>query len=76
MSDDAPEGSSAYAAVRSALAAAIQSGPRAQAELVRITDETFLFMEHQQDVLQDEQLLELRILLAQAQTMIGRYFGM
>lgn len=59
-----------------ALAEAIRRGPHEQQELVRVTEGAYAFLEEREADLRDDQILGLRILLAQAETLIGRYFGM
>lgn len=59
-----------------ALNDAIRNGPHEQQELVRITEEAYAFLEETGEGLEGEAVLGLRILLAQAETLIGRYFGM
>lgn len=55
---------------------AIRQGPVEQQELVRITDEAYAFLEAQEDILGEEEILGLRVLIAQAESLIIRYFGM
>jgi hypothetical protein len=57
------------------LTEAIRVGYREQQELVRVTDLAFDYLAEHDATLANEQVMELRILLAQAETMIGRYFG-
>ncbi len=65
-----------YEDVRMALEAALRAGHREQIELVGAVDATYEFLEAGGDELSDDQVVTLRILLAQAETQLGRYFGM
>lgn len=65
-----------HQAVYDRLLLAIEQGFHEQQKLVQITDETFAYIAEYEDTLPEEDILGLRILLAQAETMIGRYFGM
>lgn len=56
------------------LAEAIKLGPHQQIALVQAVDEAYALMEAEE--LSDEQLLALRLLIAHAEGLIGRYFGM
>lgn len=64
----------AYQHTYHALAEAIRQGPQRQIALVKAVDEAYALM-HAED-LTDEQVLGLKVLIAHAETMIGRYFGM
>ncbi|MNY38971.1 hypothetical protein D3C86_1736310 [compost metagenome] len=59
-----------------ALLDAIEQGPFEQQQLVQRTDEAFAFIEAHDERMSAEDVLGLRVLLAQAETLIGRYFGM
>lgn len=65
-----------YQDMYEALLEAIQQGPHRQQELVRATEEAYAYLEELGAELEGEQVLGIRILLAQAETLIGRYFGM
>lgn len=65
-----------YQEIYAAMLEAIQRGPDEQQELVRLTDETYAFLEIQEDKLSEAEILSLRMLTAQAESMIVRYFGM
>jgi hypothetical protein len=55
---------------------ALHHAPGAQLELLAATDAAFAFMNEADESLSDEEVLGLRVLLGQAQTILGRYFGM
>ncbi|HEY9856747.1 MAG TPA: hypothetical protein V6D05_13470 [Stenomitos sp.] len=65
-----------YQAVYDRLLLAINQGPHEQQKLVEVTDSTFAYLNEYEDTMPEDEILGLRILLAQAQTLIGRYFGM
>jgi hypothetical protein len=62
--------------VRSALEAALRSGHREQIALVGATEAAYALLDEGDDELGEAEALTLRILLAQAETQLGRYFGM
>lgn len=53
---------------------AIRLGPHRQIDLVKAVDEAYALMEAED--LTDEQVLSLKVLIAHAENLIGRYFGM
>jgi len=53
---------------------AIRLGPHQQIALVQAVDEAYALMD--EEPLTDEQLLSLKVLIAHAEGLIGRYFGM
>lgn len=55
---------------------ALRMGHRRQVDLIGAAERAYAFLESAGDELADEQVLGLRMLLAQAETQIGRYFGM
>lgn len=59
-----------------ALLEAIEQGHYEQQQLVQRTDEAFAYIEAHDERMEAEDVLGLRVLLAQAETLIGRYFGM
>lgn len=65
-----------YREMYDALLEAINQGPHEQQQLVQRTDEAFAYLEAHDERLSAEEVLGLRVLLAQAETLIGRYFGM
>ena len=64
-----------YQEIYNALQAALSAGFRQQIALVGATESAYELLEVNED-LTDEQILGLRVLLAQAETQLGRYFGM
>ena len=64
-----------YQEIYNSLQMALSAGFRQQIELVRATEAAYELIEESED-LTDEQMLGLRVLLAQAETQLGRYFGM
>lgn len=64
-----------YRGQLAALKQAIAVAPGEQLALVQATDEAFEFLEVRGAQFTDEEVLELKLLLAHAQTLIGRYFG-
>ncbi|MBM3266300.1 MAG: hypothetical protein FJZ01_01515 [Candidatus Sericytochromatia bacterium] len=62
--------------VRKALEEALRAGYREQIDLVGAVDATYEFLEACAEDLSDDQVLTLRVMLAQAETQLGRYFGM
>lgn len=67
---------SAYTETYQRLLQAIQQGYHQQIDLVATMEEAYAFLEEDEAFLSDEEVLSLRILLKQAETMAGRYFGM
>lgn len=65
-----------YQAVYERLLLAINQGYHEQQKLVEVTDSTFAYLNEYEDTMAEEEILGLRVLLAQAETLIGRYFGM
>lgn len=65
-----------YQDVYDRLLQAIEQGHHEQQMLVQVTDSTFAYISEYEDTMPEDQVLGLRILLAQAETLIGRYFGM
>jgi hypothetical protein len=65
-----------FAPIREALETALRAGWREQISLVRAVEEAYAFLDAAQDDLGDAEVMTLRILLAQAETQMGRYFGM
>lgn len=63
-----------YATVYETLSEAIKLGPHQQIALVRAVDEAYALLDAED--LGDEQTLALRVLIAHAEGLIGRYFGM
>ena len=60
--------------VYASLSEAIKLGPHQQIALVKAVDEAYALLETAE--LADEQVLALRVLIAHAEGLIGRYFGM
>ena len=67
---------STYDEVLSGLEEALRLGHRRQVELVGATERAYAFLEDSAADLTDQETLALRMALAQAETQIGRYFGM
>jgi hypothetical protein len=65
-----------FPAIYQALLKALQNAPYEQLELLQQTDITYAFIEEAGDDLSDEDLLSAKILLGEAETILGRYFGM
>lgn len=65
-----------YQAVYERLLLAINQGYHEQQRLVEVTDQTFAYLSEYEETMQEDEVLGLRVLLAQAETLIGRYFGM
>ncbi|MBM3275636.1 MAG: hypothetical protein FJZ00_10815 [Candidatus Sericytochromatia bacterium] len=65
-----------YEDVRAALEAALRSGYREQIALVDATEAAYALLDEGDDELGEAEILTLRVLLAQAETQLGRYFGM
>lgn len=65
-----------YHDLYAAMLEAIRQGPVEQQQLVRITDEAYAFLESREDTLGEGEILGLRVLIAQAESLIIRYFGM
>jgi hypothetical protein len=65
-----------YGEVYAILAEALRTGYRQQIELVQAVESSYSFLEEQEEDLNSEQVLSLRMLLSQAETLLGRYFGM
>jgi hypothetical protein len=63
-----------FETVYRALNEAIRLGPHQQIALVQAVDEAYALME--ENLLTDEQVLSLKVLIAHAEGLIGRYFGM
>lgn len=63
-----------YETTYQALAEAIRLGPHQQIALVQAVDQAYAALED--EGLTDEQVLGLRVLIAHAEGLIGRYFGM
>lgn len=63
-----------FATVYASLQEAIRLGPHQQIALVQAVDEAYALMDAEE--LSDEQVLSLRVLIAHAEGLIGRYFGM
>lgn len=70
---EAPDTALVYETLRKALEDAPYA---AQLDLVRITDDTYAFLEAHNESLSDEEYLGLRLLLSQAEGLLTRYFGM
>lgn len=68
--------SSTYEEIVRDLEEALRLGHRRQVELVGSAERAYAYLEEAGQDLSDEQVLTLRVLLAQAETRIGRYFGM
>lgn len=64
-----------YQTMYDGLLEAIRTGYHEQQRLVQVTDATFAYLNEEEDRLSEDEVLGLRILLAQAETLIGRYFG-
>lgn len=67
---------STYEQVLQNLEEALRQGHRQQVDLVGAMERTYAFLEENGHELDDQQVLSLRMLLAHAETQIGRYFGM
>ncbi len=67
---------STYDEVLRDLEAALRLGYREQMALVGSAERAYAFLEEQGETLGDQEVLSIRMLLAQAETQIGRYFGM
>lgn len=65
-----------YQDVYDQLLQAIEEGYHEQQRLVQVTDSAFAYISEYEDTMPEDEVLGLRILLAQAETLIGRYFGM
>ncbi len=65
-----------YQNVYDRLLQAINQGYHEQQKLVEVTDSTFAYLTEYEETMAEDQILSLRILLAEAETQIGRYFGM
>ena len=63
-----------YELVYQTLNDAIRLGPHQQIALVQAVDEAYALLED--ETLTDEQVLSLKVLIAHAEGLIGRYFGM
>ncbi|MFN3429455.1 MAG: hypothetical protein ACK46X_05850 [Candidatus Sericytochromatia bacterium] len=55
---------------------ALQNAPYEQLELLATTDATYAYLSEVGEELSDEDFLSARILLGEAETILGRYFGM
>lgn len=64
-----------YQEIYDRLSEALAAGFRRQIDLVSATEAAYEALEENEE-LTDEQMLGLRVLLAQAETQLGRYFGM
>lgn len=60
--------------IHNTLKDAIRLGPHQQIALVAAVDAAYALMEAEE--LTDEQLVSLKVLIAHAEGLIGRYFGM
>lgn len=65
-----------YQTVYDRLLLAINQGYHEQQKLVEVTDSTFAYLNEYEETMPEDQIMGLRVLLAQAETLIGRYFGM
>ncbi len=63
-----------FETIHETLKEAIRLGPHQQIALVKAVDEAYALMDAEE--LGDDQVLALRILIAHAEGLIGRYFGM
>jgi hemerythrin-like domain-containing protein len=57
------------------LSLAIKNGPFEQQALLKEVDLTYAYIDLEEEHINDEDLLTLKILLAQAETLLSRYFG-
>lgn len=55
---------------------AIRRGPVEQQELVRMTDMAYAFLDEFEEGVTEEEVLGLRVLIAHAESLLIRYFGM
>jgi hypothetical protein len=55
---------------------ALQKAPYEQLELLAVVDATFAFLDEHGETLSDDDWLSAKVLLGQAETILGRYFGM
>lgn len=65
-----------YPEIYAELLDAINQGPHEQQRLVQMTDTAYAFLEELDQDLEHDQVLGLRVLIAQAESLIVRYFGM
>ena len=66
----------AYQTVYGALLDALKVSHDEQLALLAATDAAYAFLEAETPVLSDSQYLGLKVLLGEAETRLGRYFGM
>ena len=55
---------------------ALQNAPYEQLELLATVDATYAFLDEAGEDLSDEDWLSAKVLLGEAETILGRYFGM
>jgi hypothetical protein len=63
-----------FETIHTTLKEAIRLGPHQQIALVHAVDEAYALLEAEE--LTDEQVVSLKVLIAHAEGLIGRYFGM
>ncbi|MEB3238518.1 MAG: hypothetical protein VKO64_12970 [Candidatus Sericytochromatia bacterium] len=64
-----------FSEMRSTLDQALENGPRDQQRLVAAVDAAWTWLEDHPEA-DEESVRDLRVRLAHAETLIGRYFGM
>lgn len=65
-----------FPTVYQTLLEALQKAPYEQLELLAVVDATYAFLEESGEALSDEDWVSAKVLLGQAETILGRYFGM